>query len=355
MTHLIKAQYSVTSHEMNIPQSIKDGIYKDLNTFLNKIQDQKVKNTIRDLLKGSNIRFGVGSVDIKYRNLKIPGEFKLKDSKIHYIMVDVLSCVDDSDHDAAINVHDEIKALQAKINSVSTKMNEQEVQKNLELKKKVNELYKKLFDYVDFSKLIYNSYAVLITALVYRAANTKGIESIYEVSSNYFNTIISGVIKKMGVELDSEKRELLEMILDYVFASTFTTLQPKEVVENVLTLHKTRDYSKYFKGKAENRLGEPTVQERFRYLDYRKYRTIDDLNYLLAKAEIINVTPSTLKSNIEKNNTDFYTYLKSNFMYFVMYIIQKNYTVYGYELVKDDGFGARLEELVLNYKRDIIF
>lgn len=327
---------SINRIKLSQHPEIQKEFTKRIKTVLQKLGTSNKTRALHNLADRELLFLGYGILDVSKERSVPYGSASLKETKLFGLTAEISAASNDmkkvSDNLQKIdNAQKELTRIKTTITDTST------IQINT-LEKNTKEWFQEIIDNIDYFSLVDVYYYLYVDALAIVGLEGKGRNKVFESVYNVFREIFNNIMRNLHVEHDKGGAEKRDIILDYIFMRKFTDINASIALAKLSRMY-----------------GQDKVQF---LIDLKpsEYTSISNIAVLLTKADIVNITESALMQNIRAAlGAGIDDVLKGTFDELVAYIISTNYksTLFkASQISKPDV--DRLEELVLNFKREII-
>ena len=317
-------------------EEIQKEFTKRIKTVLQKLGTSNKTRALHNIADRGMLYLGYGGADISRERSMAYGASYLKETKLSGLIADISAVCSDMGKVAGLiqdigNANKEITRVKTTITDTSP------IQINT-LDKQIMKLYEEMLDSIDYFSLIDVYYYLYVEALTIVGLEGKGRNKIFETVYSIFREIINRILRSLHIDMDQEKENKKDVILDYIFTRKFTDINASTALAKLSRLY-----------------GQDKVQF-LMDLKPAEYNKFSNIAVLLTKAGVCNITESALMQSFRSilgAGTD--AALNGTFDELVAYIISTNYRSSLFNagaISKPDQ--ERLEELVLNFKREII-
>jgi len=318
-----------------------DAAYKkfknNLKLVLQKIGSSNKTKVIHNLIDRDLLYIGYGTKDIGNRKSAMYGSTLLAGNKLSAIIADISKVVDNVELQHLVKLVKDINTANNSLSKAKTTITDVSTIQIDTLTNTINKLFLELVDNLDYFNLVDIYYYLYLEALTRIGLKGKGKNKIFEVTHDVFKDVIERIFTKVNINLENENKQKFNIIMDYIFARKFT-----DQTSNMVLVNLQKVYSK------EN------VQFLID-LHPSKYNELKNIATLLTKANIVNMTESAFITNFRILAGDFENIVNGGFDELVAYIISTKYSSSIFEAPAiSPHHQDRLEQLILNFKRDII-
>ncbi len=329
----------VTINKINLKQDdkVQKKFLQNIKTVLQKIGSSHKTKAIHKLVEEEALYIGYGAKDISKKRSSEYGTMYLKGTKLSGLIADLSSVVDQAELDTMskkVKVIEKSNKELLRVKSTITDTNAIQI-KNLD--KTISESFDDLLESIDYFVLVDVYYYLFVDTLAIIGLRGNGRNKLFEVTYNVFKSAVSNVLKKMHVKPSKEEIDKFEIIMDYVFARKFTEQSSISILAKL---------SKIF--------GNDEIQF-LRDIKPDKYSEFKNMATLFTKVGLINITETAFMNEFKiVAGEESITNLEGTFDEIIAYVVSTNYKSTLFDtpnLSQDDQ--ARLEQLVLNYKKDI--
>ena len=330
----------VTINKINLKQqdAVQKEFLKNISVVLQKIGSSHKTKAIHALVRKEILYIGYGVTDISKKRNAEYGAMYLSGNKLSGLAADISAIVDKADlSDVARKVKD-IEKANKELSRVKTTITDTSALQLKNLDSQIEKYFEDLLDSIDYFALVDVYYYLYIEALSIIGLKGNGKNKIYESAYNVFKEIIKRILTKAHVDVTGDDKERFEICLDYTFARAFS-----DQTSNTTLAKLSRLYS-------------PDKIEFLRELKPDQYDEFKNIATILTKAGIVNMTESAFMAGFHSIvGSGSVQALSGTFDEMVAYIISTNYksTIFDAPHVAEKD-QDRLEQLILNFKKDII-
>ena len=310
----------------------------NVKTVLQKIGSSNKTKAIHNAVEKEICHLGFGTTDISGRTKAEYGSSLVSGGKLNALVADTRNIVDASDKTEMASLYAKFVTATNELSKAKTTISEASEININRIEKEINQLLKDMMDLIDFFKLVDVYYYLYIEALAKEGIKGSGkvklLETVYDVLKSNINKTVKKFSKH---EINSEVLNKVDVLFDYIFTITFTKLSPSEVM------------SKLAKGYGK----EQTAI--LRDISAQKYTQFKNIGEMLTKANIINITDTMVMKELSRAGGEkIEEILEGDVVELIAYLISNLYKSTIFEMkVIDETSQNRLEELVLNFKRDL--
>ena len=330
----------VTINKINLKQQdkVQKKFLKNILIVLQKIGTSHKTKAIHDLVRREALYIGYGITDISKKRNAEYGVPYLTGNKLSGLAANISSIVDKSDLTDVARKVKEIEKANKELSRVKTTITDTSSIQLKNLDNQIEKLFNELLDAIDYFTLVDVYYYLYIDVLTNIGLKGNGKNKIFETSYEVFKKIIEKILVKVHNPVKNEDKQKFEIVLDFMFARVFTEQSYQTVLAKLSRLYSEEDI-KFLKAAKPN--------------DLTQFKNIATL---LTKTGIVNITENALMSNfttIAGEGAE--KVMDGKFDEMVAYIISTNYksSLFDAQRIADKE-QDRLEQLVLNYKKDII-
>jgi len=322
----------------NKPEHYKE-FKKNIKITLQKIGSSNKTKALHKLIENDLLFIGIGSIDTSKTKVAKFGTYSLRGTKLGGLTANLTEAVEESDRkQIAIDIKDltisnqELSRAKVTITDV-TDINIKRIEKEQ------RQLITSILDAIDYFTLIDIYFYLYIEMLTEIGQRGKGSNKLFEATHKLIFIALVKVINRYSKKAleDKEKIDKLQIIFDYLFAQHFTKASSQSTISALIKMY-----------------SDEKVQF-LKDLKPSQYKDLNDLGTLLTKSHIINITTSIIMRGFEEFvGSDIETILKGDMDELISYLISTQYksTIFDSKIIDTDA-QKRLEELVLNFKRDI--
>lgn len=311
----------------------------NLSVVLQKIGSSNKTRAIHSCIDKEILHLGFGTVDISGRTKSMFGSSLTSNSKLNALVADAKNIVDPSDRTEVAKLYTKFVTSTNELAKAKTTISDvTEININ-RIEKELNKTLTEIIDMIDFFKLVDVYYYLYIESLTKVGIKGKGKIKVFETLHEILQSASLKIVKKYSRnELDQERIKRFNICFDYIFTTTFT----KAVSTSIL-----------------NKLTQAYSKEDIAFLKeigVDKYKKFKNLGEMLTKANVINITDNIIIKELSKNaGEQFEEIVEGDMVEIVSYLISTLYKSTLFESkVIDEEKQKRLEELVLNFKRELV-
>lgn len=329
----------VTINKINLKQQdkVQKKFLKNILVVLQKIGSSHKTKALHDLVRREALYIGYGITDIsKKRNAEF-GVPYITGNKLSGLAADISAIVDKSDLSDIAKKVQEIGKSNKELSRIKTTITDTSSIQLKNLDNQVEKLFDELLDSIDYFTLVDVYYYLYINTLTSIGLKGNGKNKIFETSYEVFKKVIEKILNKVHNPVKNEDRQKFDIVLDFMFARVFTEQSAQTVLAKLSRLY-SEDNVKFLKDVKPN--------------DMIQFKNIATL---LTKTGIVNITENALMSNFSTIiGEGAEKAMDGQFDEMVAYIISTNYksSLFDAQRIADKE-QDRLEQLVLNYKKDI--
>ena len=310
----------------------------NLKTVLQKIGTSNKTKAIHNAVEKDIINLGFGTTDISGRTKSEFGSSLVSGGKINALVADAKHACDASDKQEMASLYAKFVTGTQELAKAKTTISEASEININRIEKELNETLKNILDLIDFFKLVDIYYYLYIEALTKEGMKGSGKVKLLETLHQVLRVSVDKTIKKYAkADLTKEEREKIDIIYDYIFTVSFTKLNSSDVISKLI-----KGY-----GKEETQF--------LRDMGVGKYTEFKNLGEMLTKAHIINITDNMIMKELTRvGGEKLEEMLEGDVVEVISYLVSNLYKSTLFEMkVIDETSQNRLEELVLNFKRDL--
>lgn len=311
----------------------------NLKTVLQKIGSSNKTKAIHAAVEKEICSLGFGTVDISGQTTAEYGSSLVSGGKLNALVADAKHIVDPSDRTEIAGLYSKFVTATNELSRAKTTISEASEININRIEKELKSTLKEIMDLIDFFKLVDVYYYLYIEALAKEGVKGSGkvklMETVYEVLKTNINKTIKKYSKS---DLTYEANSKIDVIFDYIFTITFTKLSPSEVISKLTKGH----------GKENTDI--------LRDIGAQKYTQFKNIGEMLTKANIINITDSMIMKELARAGGEkIEDMIEGDVVELIAYLVSNLYKSTLFEMkVIDESSQKRLEELVLNFKRDLV-
>jgi len=330
----------ITINKINLKQDdkVQKKFLQNIKTVLQKIGSSHKTKAIHKLVEEEILYIGYGVKDISKKRSSTYGTMYLNGIKLSGLIADLSVIVDPADLDTMSNHVKSINKGNKELLRVKSTITDTSALQIKNLDSNISQSFEELLESIDYFALVDVYYYLYIETLAVIGLKGNGKNKLFEATYNVFKVVVSTVLKKMHVKPLPEEIDKFEIIMDYIFARKFTDQSSVSVLAKL---------SKLF--------GEENIQF-LKDLKPDKYTEFKSMATLFTKAGLVSITETALMNEFKiVAGEESVSNLEGTFDEIIAYIVSTNYksTIFNTpNLSQDDQI--RLEQLVLNYKKDII-
>ena len=320
------------------PEFYKDFL-SNLKIVLQKIGSSNKTKAIHAAVEKEICSLGFGTVDISGQTKAEYGSSLVSAGKINALVADTKHIVDPSDKSEIASLYTKFVTATNELSKAKTTISEASEININRIEKELKSILKDMMDLIDFFKLVDVYYYLYVEALAKEGMKGSGkvklLETLYEV----LKTNLDKTIKKYSKsDVTYEVNDKVNVIFDYIFTVTFTKLSPSEVI------------SKLAKGHDKDKISL------LREIGAQRYTSYKNIGEMLTKANIINITDNMIMKELSRAGGEkIEEIIEGDVVELISYLISNLYKSTLFEMkVIDESSQKRLEELVLNFKRDLV-
>ena len=329
----------VTINKINLKEhdTIQKEFSKNIGLVLQKIGTSHKTRALHQLISKEMLYVGFGIKDISNKRSAVYGTRFLTGNKLSGLIADISAIVDKADlSDVSKKIRDLDKAKN-ELSRVKTTITDTSSIQMKNLDEKIKQLFQDIIDSIDYFTLVDVYYYLYVETLTSIGLKGNGKNKIFETTYNVFRAVINKVLNKLHVKVEDSERKKLDVILDYIFIRSFTDQSAQTTLAKLSRMY-----------------GEESVTflKELKPNDYDEFKNIATL---LTKGGIVNITESAFMNEFttivgESSKKS----MNGTFDELVAYIISANYKSSLFDapnISREDQ--ERLEQLILNFKKDI--
>lgn len=330
----------VTVNKINIDRidELNKEFLKNIGLVLQKIGTSKKTKAIHNLMDKELLYIGQGTKDIANKRNVYYGTPFIDGNKLHGLIADMSVLVSVTDVSAMAKSIGVIHKTDKEISRVKSTVTDTSALQLKNLDKTKLDEYNSLLEKVDYFDLVDVYYYLYVNALTVYGMKGNGKNKLVDAANEVVQSTIKKVLKDSHNEISKEDQSKFDIILDFVFTRSFTDQSTSTII-----------------GKLNKVYSEENI-EFLNDLKPDQYDKMSSLATILTKAGLVNITSTALLSNIKRIIGDGAAKaLDGQLDEFIAYIISANYksTLFDARIINSDAQN-RLEELVINFKKDII-
>jgi hypothetical protein len=330
----------VTIKKINLKQqdAVQKKFLKNISTVLSKIGTSHKTKAISSLVRSESLYIGYGITDISRKRNAEFGIQYLNGNKLSGLAADISAIVDASDLQEVARKVKDIEKANKELSRIKTTITDTSALQMKNLDTQIEKLFNDLLDSIDYFTLVDVYYYLYINTLTIIGLKGNGKNKIFETSYEVFKKVITKILSKAHNEIKNEDRTKFDVVIDFMFARVFTEQSAQTILGKLTKLYSEEDVA-FLKEMKLNDLTE-----------FKNIATV------LTKAGIANITETALMSSFaavvgegSKKSMD------GEFDELVAYVISTNYksSLFDAQKVAPDE-QERLEQLILNFKKDMI-
>lgn len=315
-------------------ETVKNKFYNNIKITLQKLGTSHKTRALHPLMVKQMLLIGVGSQDLTHDELAKYGTYFGNDKKLSGLIVDIGSILKISDLNDVMSKVNDMHRANAELSRIRTTITDtSELQMN-RLKRELNKIQEEIIDSIDYFSLIDAYYFLYIHKLCDIGLQGKGKNKLFETTYDIFKSISYKVNDRLSIHNTPQ----INIILDYIFARLFTNQTGQTILSKL-----SRMYGK----------------EEVQFLVDVRPTALDELKHLAqiyTKAQIVNVTESVIINSYRNvGGEDLIDIMKGSFSELISYLISAIYKSPLFTVINiDKDKQVRLEELVLNFKRELV-
>lgn len=247
---------------------IRDNLMK----VLQKIGSGPITRMLHPVVEKNKYKFTAGLVNME-TNVNVPSSSSIQGDKLNGFYINIYEVLEPEDRTlitTILNVIQEINTNKAKITDNNDYILSQ-------LVKNKNELSNELVSRINYFKMIDIMYMEYMTVLVKVIKHKQNIFKIMETTSNILGLVLSSLIQKMG----GNNPEIPAM------------------TQKIVLLYLIQHFSTSSDGDVKMFLYKSNIISEEEYKNYIKVKTIEDLSKYLTVANILNISPNSLRNNFK--------------------------------------------------------
>lgn len=328
---------SITKINLKKSDKVQKKFINNIKLVLQKIGSNHKTKVLHNLADKELLYIGHGTVDISKKRSVEYGVNYLSSGKLSGLCADISAIVDKADlPDVASKIKETYEAYQ-EVTRVKTTITDTSTMQINKLEKQIEKNFDELLDSIDYFSLVDVYYYLYINALTITGLKGKGKNKIFETTYSVFKEIVNKLLRNAHADISYENNRKKDIICDYIFARKFTDQSAQTTLAKLVRMY-----------------GEPAL-EFMVDIKPQQYEEFSNIATLLTKAGIVNITESAFNTNFRTiMGTGADAAMDGAFDELVAYIVSIKYksSVFNAQIVAKDE-QERLEELILNFKRDI--
>ena len=310
-----------------------------LKTVLQKIGTSNKTKAIHNAVEKEIVHIGFGTVDISGRTLSEYGSSLVSGGKLNALVADTKNIVDASDRTEMASLYTKFVTATQELSKAKTTISEASEMNINRIEKELKVTLQSIIDLIDFFKLVDAYYYLYVEALTKEGIKGSGKVKILETVYEILKSNVDKTIKKYSKhDLDQDARSRADVAYDYIFTVVFTDLSPSDVISK-LTKGYGKEKTQFLRDAGATKLTE-----------------FKQLGELLTKASVINITDNMIIKELSKAGGEkLEDIIKGDKVEVISYLISTLYksTLFEMKIIDEDN-QKRLEELVLNFKKDLV-
>jgi len=311
----------------------------NIKTVLQKIGSSSKTKAIHEVVEKEIVHLGFGTVDISGRTASEFGSQTMSSGKLNALVADVKNVVDASDRTEAAKLYTKFVTASQELSKAKTTITDATEININRIEKELEQTLTDIIDLIDFFKLVDVYYYLYIEALAKTGIKGKGKIKLFETLHEVLRDSALKTVKKYSKDdLTSDKLNRFDVAFDYIFTANFTGASTGSIMSKLNGIH----------GKDKT--------EFLREMGVTKYTNYKNLGEILTKAHVINITDNMIMKELAKNAGEkIETIIEGDMVEVVAYLISTLYksTLFESKVINEES-QKRLEELVLNFKRDLV-
>ena len=329
----------VTINKINIKQfdEIQKEFTKNIGMVLQKIGTSHKTKALHKLMSEGILYIGYGTSSMSNKTAEF-GSAYTKGNKLSGLIADLSNVIDQSDLSEVAKKVRDITTANSELSRVKTTITDTSSMQMKNLDKRIVDIYKGILDSIDYFALVDVYYYLYINVLANIGLKGNGKNKIFEKSYEIFTIVVNKILTDTHTNVPREDSLKLAIILEYVFTRVFTDQSAQSTLGQLAKMY-SQENIEFLKDLKPN--------------EYDKFK---DIATLLSKSNIVNITTSSFMSAFHKligegakNSMD------GTFDELVAYVVSSNYksNIFDSRKVASEE-QERLEQLILNYKKDLI-
>lgn len=262
-------------------------------------------------------------------------------NKLRAILMNVFLFDDSLDQHGAVQIAGEINSIQQTIRKEKTYLTDKQILSIEALNEELDAKMAKLLDKLDYIKIIdgiYFEYLKFLTRLILTQEQTSK-SKVVTVASDIIATIIKKIYTKVQRKIEPETHQLIEAVSVYF----------------ILTYY-FGEAGPYALAKMKGAFKQE-VLDMIKAVKVTRFKTFDELTYLIKELNIVNITESAFGAQLQKiyGRYAYDNYIKKSLQEFLAVNANMAYNTQLFNaFALDDELHVRLEELILNAQKQII-
>lgn len=319
-----------------------DDLNKDfldnISKVLQKLGSSRKTKVLHNLMVEEMLYIGYGTKDISLKRNVFYGTPYVEGTKLHGLIADITTIIPAVERSEVSKTVGVIHKTDKEITRVKSTVTDTSSLQLIKLDNTKKEAYQSILDKIDYFDLVDVYYYLYIEALTIHGMKGNGKNKLVDAAHAVISSTIKKVLKDSHNEVSDEDKSKFDILLDFIF---------------------TRSYSGQSTSTIIGKLNKVYGSENIDFLNSLKPDQFDDIPSLataLTKAGLVNMTSTALISNIKRVIGDgAEKALTGTIDEFIAYIISANYksTLFDARVINVDAQNL-LEELVLNFKKDLI-
>ncbi len=330
----------IASNQLNMkkhPEEQKK-FYDKISKVLQKIGSSNKTKVLHKMVQEEMLYLGYGTTNITKEDTTRYGLFYLTGNKCSGLLADIKYLVSSSEVGSVETSIKKVSDIVKEISRVKTTITDTSAIQLKTLEKELKSEYSNIMDSIDYFNLVDIYYDSYIRMLFKVAQKGKGKNKVFEAAHNVFSEIAKGILKKNNFQGESETNKKVDIIIDFVFASLFTESSTSSITGSLVRMYGKEDVQFLMDLKPSSK------------------GSLNGMAELFSQAGIINVTPNSLVNAIKMMSSDeIYKSIGSSMDAFVSLCISSKYksSIFDAKIINEES-QVRLENLLLNFKKDII-
>lgn len=329
----------ISTNKINLKQNdkVQKKFIQNIKIVLQKIGSSHKTKALHQLAEKEMLYIGYGTIDISGKRSVAYGVNYLNGTRLSGLCADISAIVDKADlADVAKKVSD-IGTANREMTKVRSTITDTSTMQINNLDKQINKYFDEILEAIDYFALVDVYYYLYVDALASIGLKGKGKNKIFETTYDVIKEAINKILRNNKTEMSYENSTKKDIILDYIFARKFTDQSAQTTLAKLSKI--------YGESKLEFLVDVKPQQ----------YEEFSNIASLLTKSGIVNITETAFTSNLRTVAGDDITdAMSGTFDELVAYLISISYKsgTFNANIISKDH-QDRLEELVLNFKKDI--
>jgi hypothetical protein len=312
---------------------------KKIHTVLQKIGTSKKTKALHHITDIIYISFDVNNM--LYQDTLEYGEFVPKNDmhKLDGLIINIKYLLNESDRETTKEALSDFIEAKSELKIVKTRITPTTETQLKRLKETIEKSLETIIENIDYFQLVDIAYFMYLSKLCEIGLATKGKNKLFEATRQTFGDMIEGIFIANEARLDELQKSQASILIDYMFVMNFTNQSPQTTL--------TKLNKMYGNDKLEFLIDIKPSQ----------YKEFKNLGTMFSKAKLLNISDNMFMQELGKfAGLDIQKAFNSELELLIGFIISANYKseLFGaYKKLKDPAPIDRLENLVLNYKREL--